>query len=466
LRSTASFEGAGLFHDAHATLAIHPADPGQGIRFDITHGPRPGSVPADLHHLDPQPRHTVLARGKTRVETVEHLLAALAGMGVTDATVELTGTEVPMADGSARPFVHALADAGLVDADRPVQPLVVTSPVHVQGEDGRSSLVALPGPSDALEIVYTFEADPPVTWVKRQVVSIRLDHTDGGEGFVSQLAGARTFIFEHEAAALRERGWGGHLTHRDLLVIGDDGPIDNELRFEDELARHKVLDLVGDLALIGRPVCGRIVAHRSGHALNHKLGRALLEAEQAQADGSSSNGPMPLSTPTPEPPPGDPQAAGFAHLLHRPGDEAPLDIRKIQRILPHRFPMLLVDRVLELDGDKRAVGLKNVTMGDVFFLGHYPTQPIFPGVLIVEAMGQLGGILLSRKLEHTGKIAILLSMDGVKMRHPVTPGDQLVLVAEAVRVKTRTGHVRCRAYVADRLSAEADIKFMLVDADA
>src|ERR1700753_31827 len=153
---------------------------------------------------------------------------------------------------------------------------------------------------------------------------------------------------------------------------------------------------------------------------------------------------------------------GREALVHR---EGAMDIRRIQRILPHRYPMLLVDRVLEITGDEKAVGVKNVTFNDIFFQGHYPGTPIMPGVLIVEALAQMGGLLLSQKLEHTGKLAVLLSMDKVKMRHPVTPGDQLILEAVAVRVKSRTGHVRCKAFVGEKLAAEADIKFMLVDAE-
>jgi len=220
-----------------------------------------------------------------------------------------------------------------------------------------------------------------------------------------------------------------------LLVVGPDGPVENEFRFADECVRHKVLDLIGDISLVGRPILGRIVAHKSGHELNHKLARELLR-QQERTDRT--------------------------RLLRQ---DAALDVKKIQRILPHRYPMLLVDRVLKIEGDERAVGLKNVTFNDVFFQGHYPGTPIFPGVLIVEAMAQMGGILLSQKLEHTGKLAVLLSMDKVKMRQPVVPGDQLILEANAVRVKSRTGHVRCQAFVGDKLAAEADIKFMLVDAE-
>jgi UDP-3-O-[3-hydroxymyristoyl] N-acetylglucosamine deacetylase/3-hydroxyacyl-[acyl-carrier-protein] dehydratase len=466
LQKPVTIEGPGLFTGRPATLQLRPAAGGAGIAFACGES----TVAADIRHLEKQPRHTVLRDGDLRVETVEHLLAALAAAGVSDVEIEFQETdegdgvqsvEVPMADGSSMPFLAALAEAGFAAAHggADVEPLVVTKPTQVEAEaDSDASLVALPGPKDALEIVYTFEAPAPVG---RQVAALRIDWTDTPDDprqtrFGREVADARTFIFEAEAEALRSKGWGGHLTTRDLLVIGTDGPIDNTFRHDDEPVRHKVLDLVGDLALLGRPVCGRIVAHKSGHALNHQLSRALLDAEDDRGAGRGV---------ADEIDPADPIAAGFRHLLGKSAAEAALDVRRIQRLLPHRFPMLLVDRVLEFDGDRRAVGVKNVTMGDVFFLGHYPQQPIFPGVLIVEAMGQLGGILLSRKLEHTGKIAILLSMDGVKMRHPVTPGDQLVLVAEAVRVRSRTGQVRCRAYVQETLAAEADIKFMLTDAE-
>jgi len=196
-----------------------------------------------------------------------------------------------------------------------------------------------------------------------------------------------------------------------------------------------VLDLLGDLYLIGHPLRGRLIAHKSGHALNHLLARRLLEQQENTRRGV---------------------------LAHR---DVAVDIRGIQRILPHRYPMLMIDRVLEIVGDSKAIGIKNVTFNDIFFQGHYPGTPIMPGVLIVEAMAQLGGILLSQKLEHTGKLAVLLSMDKVKMRQKVVPGDQLLLEAIAVRVKSRTGHVRCKAFVEDKLAAEADIKFMLVDAE-
>ena len=199
--------------------------------------------------------------------------------------------------------------------------------------------------------------------------------------------------------------------------------------------RHKIVDLLGDIYLVGCEVIARFVAYKSGHVLNLRMGLRILEQIEA------------------------------SHRSHALIHGREMDIRTIQRIMPHRFPMLLVDRVVKIEGDRKAIGVKNVSINEPFFQGHYPGTPIMPGVLIVEAMTQLGGLLLSQKLEHTGKIAVLLSMDRVKLRRPVTPGDQLILEAECVRAGARTGNVKCRAFVGENLAAEAQIKFMMVDAE-
>jgi UDP-3-O-[3-hydroxymyristoyl] N-acetylglucosamine deacetylase/3-hydroxyacyl-[acyl-carrier-protein] dehydratase len=425
----ASITGPGLFSGEPSTVTFIPAEPDTGINFVREQEGKVSTIPASVYNVLRRPRRTCLKNGTLLVETVEHCMAALAGMGIDNATVKVSGGmvgELPGGDGSSRQFVEAIQEAGIVEQDQPSNPLIIRKPVQVAAEG--ATLAALPGPTDRLEVIYDFEARAPIG---RQVITFHL----GDDDFVSQLAPARTFVFEEEANELRARGLGKHLTPKDLLVISPTGPIDNQFRFADECARHKVLDLIGDLFLIGRPLRGRIVACKSGHALNHMLARRLLEQDES---------------------------ASRQNLVHR---DAAMDIRRIQRILPHRYPMLLVDRVLEITGDSKAVGIKNVTFNDVFFQGHYPGTPIMPGVLIVEALAQLGGLLLSQKLEHTGKLAVLLSMDKVKMRQPVVPGDQLLLEAIAVRVKSRTGHVRCKAFVEDKLACEADIKFMLVDAE-
>ena len=421
--------GPGLFSGDTATLTFAPAEAGSGITFVREQDGKVATIPALVQNVLKRPRRTCLRNGTLFVETIEHCMAALAGLGIDNAVVKLSGGtagEIPGFDGSSRHFVEALDSCGVTEQDAPIDPLVIRKPIQVALGD--ATLAALPGPTDRLEIIYDFEAPAPIG---RQTFGFTL----GQDDFKSQLAPARTFVFEHEANELRARGMGKHLTPKELLVISPDGPIDNAFHWPNECVRHKVLDLIGDLYLVGRPLRGRLVARKSGHELNQQLARRLTAEYDAQHRES---------------------------LVSR---EAAMDTRSIQRILPHRYPMLMVDRVLEIDGDRRAIGIKNVTFNDIFFQGHYPGTPIMPGVLIVEAMAQLGGILLSQKLEHTGKLAVLLSMDKVKMRHPVVPGDQLILEATAVRVKSRTGHVRCKAFVTDKLAAEADIKFMLVDAE-
>ncbi|MDB5330042.1 MAG: lpxC fabZ [Phycisphaerales bacterium] len=425
----ASFVGPGLFSGETATLTIGPAGPGSGITFVREQDGKVATIPALVQNVLNRPRRTCLRNGTLFVETIEHCMAALAGMGIDNAVVKVSGGsvgELPGGDGSSTNFVETIEEAGIIEQDAAIEPLIIRKPIQVT-MDG-ATLAALPGPTDTLEVIYDFDAPAPVG---RQTVSFRL----GDDDFIHQLAPARTFVFEEEAREMRARGLGKHLSPKDLLVISREGPIDNAFRFADECCRHKVLDLIGDLFLVGRPIRGRIVAYKSGHRLNHMLARRLLEQEENSVRQS---------------------------LVHR---DAAMDIRRIQRILPHRYPMLLVDRVLSIEGDHKATGIKNVTFNDIFFQGHYPGTPIMPGVLIVEAMAQLGGLLLSTKLEHTGKLAVLLSMDKVKMRQPVVPGDQLLLEAVAVRVKSRTGHVRCKAFVEDKLACEADIKFMLVDAE-
>jgi UDP-3-O-[3-hydroxymyristoyl] N-acetylglucosamine deacetylase/3-hydroxyacyl-[acyl-carrier-protein] dehydratase len=304
--------------------------------------------------------------------------------------------------------------------------LVITEPVILRADE--AMVAAVPSSDPAMQVMYDLDYGPNSA-IGRQLAV----YDSAKQRYARDIAPARTFVLEAEAVALRAAGLGLHLTPRDVLVIGDEGPLGgNAYRFPDEPGRHKVLDLIGDLSLLGAPIQGRVLAYKSGHALNQQLARALLKQHRKQTRLSLA--------------------------LHR----SVLDIRRLERILPHRFPMLLVDRVVELDGDRRALGVKNVTANEPFFQGHYPGTPIMPGVLIVEAMAQLSGVLIAQKPEYSGKLAILLSLDRVKLRKPVTPGDQLILEAESVRVRSTIAHMRCRAYVGEDLAAEAEIKFMIL----
>ncbi|MBX3352392.1 MAG: 3-hydroxyacyl-ACP dehydratase FabZ [Phycisphaeraceae bacterium] len=467
LARAVSVSGVGLFTARPATVTIHPAEADSGIVFRRTDLPGAPSAPARIENVVDRPRRTALRApgapadsADALVETVEHLLSALAGLGVDNARIDIDGPEVPIGDGSAKLFADTLAEAGLVEQDADRRPIVITEPITVRathtGEGAESVIVALPSESATLELLYDLDygASNPLG---RQVAAFTLNlgappASPGQQGdplangalssspYAASLAPARTFAMLSEAESMRQRGLFAHLKPADMLVIGPQGPIDNTLRFSDEPVRHKLLDLLGDLYLAGRPVQGKIIASRSGHALNQQLVRALLEQARRREPGRKPPAVNPDTPPA-------------------------FDIKRILSLLPHRYPMVLVDRVIELEGDRRAVGLKNVTINEPFFQGHYPSEPIMPGVLIVEAMSQLAGLMLSQKLERTGKIAVLLSMDRVKLRRPVVPGDQLVMETEAVKATERFGDVQCVARVDGRLVAEARVKFMMVDAE-
>jgi UDP-3-O-[3-hydroxymyristoyl] N-acetylglucosamine deacetylase/3-hydroxyacyl-[acyl-carrier-protein] dehydratase len=429
IAESAEIDGRGLFTGEPVSLRFKPAPVDNGIWFSRSDTPSPVRIQAHVKNVTKRARRTSLINGTASVETVEHCLAAVHGLGIDNLEVELHGPELPGGDGSSKVFTDALKQAGRIAQSVAVKPLIITQTVRVT--DGDAELIATPGDTEALNIIYDLDYDGKGP-IPRQLFAVRVSP----ESFLDELSTARTFILEHEAEALRAAGYGKHLSYDDVVVIGADGAVvGNTFRFENECVRHKILDLVGDLFLAGRPVRGKIIARKSGHALNHELVRKLLEILETH------------------------------ELTSKLGREPFLDVRKIQRILPHRYPFLLVDRVIEMDGDRNIVALKNVSINEEFFQGHYPGQPIMPGVLIIEAMAQTAGLLLSQKLEHTGKVAVLLSMDAVKFRRPVLPGDQLILEARTLRVRSRTGHVQCSARVAEHSVAQAEIKFMLVDAE-
>ncbi|MEM1355581.1 MAG: UDP-3-O-acyl-N-acetylglucosamine deacetylase [Planctomycetota bacterium] len=424
-----SLSGPGLFNGQVTKVVFKPAGSNHGVVFIRTDLKNPTPVPALVSRVVKRPRRSAIKQGEASVDTVEHLLSAVAALRIDNLVVEIDGPEVPIMDGSAKPFYEALLEAGRKDNDAPLRRLVITEPVIVRQGDA----VVAATPSDEPEMSLLYELDYGEGPIGRQLVSFDFNKDD----YAIQIAPSRTFSMQEEAEQARAAGLFSHLTEDDALVIGKDGkPLgNNRFRFDDEPVRHKMLDLIGDLFLLGAPIQGRIVAYKSGHALNQLMVRRLINQYRRQ---------------------------GMVDLGRT---SEVLDIRRLFRMMPHRYPMLLVDRVVELDGDRRCVGIKNVTINEPFFQGHYPNTPIMPGVLVVEAMAQLSGVLIAQSLEHAGKLPVLLSLDRVKLRKPVTPGDQLFLEAEAVRVRSRIAHMRCRAYVGEDLAAEAEVKFMLVDDD-
>jgi len=453
-----SISGIGLHTGTKCSMTFKPAPENYGVRFirvDLDGKPE---IPANADNVVDISRGTTLGVGDAKVHTVEHVLAAIVGLQIDNIIIEMDGIEPPIGDGSSSPFVEALKEAEFVQQKEPKDYLVIDETVIYHDEANQVEIVALPLDNYRVTVMVDY-----------QNPALGSQHTglfDLEKEFASEFAPARTFCFLSEIEELAGQGLikGGDIDNavvivdkkaseaelkniqkilgvKETLALGENGILNNkELRFKNEPVRHKLLDLVGDLALIGAPIKAQILAARPGHKANVEFAKQIRKLYQQK------------------------KLVKKFQTVKKEG--VVFDINAIQRVLPHRYPFLMIDKIIELELDKRVVGVKSVTINEPFFQGHFPGQPIMPGVLIIEAMAQTSGILILNSLPNFNeKLVYFMQINNAKFRKPVVPGDQLYLEIELVSKKTKIFLMKGKAMVNDKVVAEADFMAGVVDRD-
>ncbi len=425
IKKASSFSGIGLHTGNQTTITFKPAPPDTGVVFIRTDLPDKPRIKADVSHVVDVSRGTTIGVKDAKVLTVEHVLAAVAGLGIDNIYAEVDAGEAPVGDGSSEPFVKVLCEAGIEEQHQARNEIRITHPIAYEC-DG-VSLLALP--ADRLKLSYT---------IKYGHIALNTQHrtfSPDSEDFAREIAPARTYCFLQDVEQLQAAGLirGGSLEN--AVVIGDEGILNEGLRFNDEFARHKLLDLLGDLVLLGSHLVAHVVAIKAGHASHVEFMKQLRSEVAAEQEREKK-----AAEPDPE------------------EDGEVFDATRIREILPHRHPFLFVDRITKL-GKRRARGIKNVTISEPFFQGHMPGHPIMPGVLIIEAIAQVGAALFLSEEDHKGKIPYIFGIDKAKFRKPVYPGARLDISVQKVNIHRRYGKLRGEARVDGELAVEAEIMF-------
>ena len=422
LARAASLAGVSLHTGENVTLTLRPAAPDSGLKFKRTDLPDQPVLDAHINHVKTVERATTIGDGGVKVHTVEHVLSALTGLGIDNAMIEMNANEPPIGDGSARPYVELIHRCGVLAQETPRGFFEVREPLHIETRGGSLMTIV---PDENFRISCT-QVGPGGRFTQFRSLEIN------PETYEREIAPARTFTFYEDIEPLIEKGLikGGSVENA-IVVQGDRVVSKEPMRFEDEFVRHKMLDIVGDLALLGRRIKGHVIAVKPGHAPNAELTRALAK-QQAQLAALVPTG----------------------RLV--PGEGA-LDINEVMRLLPHRYPFLLIDRVISTEGQTKIVAVKQVTINEPFFQGHFPGHPVMPGVLQVEAMAQAASLLLLRQPEHAGKMGYFMSADGIKFRKPVLPGDTLFVHVEITKARRGTLRAVAHCTVNDVIVSEGEI---------
>jgi UDP-3-O-[3-hydroxymyristoyl] N-acetylglucosamine deacetylase/3-hydroxyacyl-[acyl-carrier-protein] dehydratase len=458
IKTEVSYTGIGLHSGEISTIRFKPADKDEGIVFIRTDLPDKPRIPADIDHVVDISRGTTIGINGTTVGTIEHVLSAIKGLNIDNIRIEIDGPEAPVADGSPIVFLNLLKQAGLAEQD--------SERIYFEFDEA----ISYSCPEENVDIVIVPSNELKVTFMidyKHPYLSTQYTWLSNIKHFEKEFAGARTFCFINEILQLKEMGLikGGSLDN--ALVIAEPGISEAELnhlrdvfgyhepitvspegilnshplRYKNEFVRHKVVDLIGDIALLGMPIRGHILAARSGHKTNVELVKKLRKIQLKQ------------------------ELKKQYQKNNRP--DVVFDTNAIMRIIPHRYPFLLVDKIIDLKPGETIVGIKNVTINEPFFQGHFPGHPIMPGVLIIEGMAQTGGIILLNQLDDPSEyVAYFASIDNVKFRKPVLPGDTLRYELKVLSLKRNLSKMHGEAFVGGEKVAEGDFMAMLQKKDS
>lgn len=448
LAGQASYSGIGLHSGSKVIMTFLPAPPNHGIRFRRVDLDGQPEIEAVVENVSDTNRSTTLSKGNVKLHTVEHVLAAFAGAGIDNALVELDANEPPIADGSSLEYCRMIESAGTVAQNEARETYSLEAPIDLQSGDTQMTAF----PHDRLKITCTSAGD---NGRFTQLFSVEVSP----DTWRVEISRARTFCYYEEIEHLYKNGLikGGSLEN--AVVIRDDAVLTNEpLRYSDEFVRHKILDIIGDLSLIGRPIGAHIVAVLPSHAANCEMARRIVAQIRKPAQAAQTFAPPTANDQQPK------VAVEEKATETIVQDGAQLDVNQIMKVLPHRYPFLMVDRVISIDGN-HIIAQKNVSINEPYFQGHFPNHPIMPGVLQLEAIAQVAGILMLKKAENFGKLAYFMAAENVKWRKPVLPGDTLTIDVELTKSRGKIGKAVGKCLVNGEQVSGALITFMLIDND-